>query len=101
LVQLSMRNPHSGWVSKDNLMEFASQVPSLNMQQFEDCLNSEKYKNFIKNDLALASSFSFQDTPSFIIVNSKDGSNPEVLKGAHPFPSFKAIINKKLTEVEK
>ncbi|HEX7207240.1 MAG TPA: DsbA family protein [Nitrososphaeraceae archaeon] len=91
----------SGWVSKDNLMEFASQVPSLNMQQFEDCLDSEKYKNFIKNDLALASSFSFQDSPSFIIVNSKDGSNPGVLKGAHPFPSFKAIIDKKLTEVEK
>src|SRR5918992_1397169 len=33
--------------------------------------------------------------------NLKDGSNPQVLKGAHPFPSFKAIIDKKLIEVEK
>jgi hypothetical protein len=48
----------------------------------------------------LHSSFGFQDTPSFIIVNSKDGSNPEILKGAHPFPSFKTIIDKKITEVE-
>jgi hypothetical protein len=34
-------------------------------------------------------------------MNSKDGSNPEILRGAHPFPSFKAIIDKKLAEVEK
>lgn len=60
----------------------------------------KKYKDLIEIDLALASSFGFQDTPSFVIVNSKDGSNPEILKGAHPFPSFKAIIDKKLTEVE-
>jgi protein-disulfide isomerase len=88
----------SGWVSKDNLKRFASQIAGLNMQQFEACFDNKKYKNFIENDLKLASSFGFQDTPSFIIVNSKDGSNPEILKGAYPFPSFKAIIDKKLKE---
>jgi protein-disulfide isomerase len=90
----------SGWVSNDNLKELASQLSGLNLQQFEECLKNEKYKGFLESDLALASSFGFQDTPSFIIVNSKDGSNPQVLKGAHPFPSFKAIIDKKLIEVE-
>src|ERR687890_1405347 len=90
----------SGWVSNDNLKELASQISGLNIQQFEECLNSEKYKGFVESDLALASSLGFQDTPSFIIVNSKDGSNPQVLKGAHPFPSFKSIIDKKLIEVE-
>jgi protein-disulfide isomerase len=91
----------SGWVSKENLKKFASQIIGLNVQVFEACFDSKKYKEFIENDLALASSFGFQDTPSFVIVNSKDGSNPEILKGAHPFSSFKAIIDKKLTEVEK
>ena len=90
----------SGWVSNDNLKELASQISGLNIQQLEECLKNEKYKSFLESDLALASSFGFQDTPSFIIVNSKDGSNPQVLKGAHPFPSFKAIIDKKLIEVE-
>jgi protein-disulfide isomerase len=71
------------------------------MQQFEACFDSRKYKDFIESDLALASSFGFQDTPSFIIVNSKDGSNPEILKGAYPFPSFKAIIDKKLQKDDK
>jgi protein-disulfide isomerase len=89
----------SGWVSKDNLKMFASQIAGMNMQQFETCFDSKKYKDFIESDLTLGSSFGFQDTPSFIIVNSKDGSNPEILKGAHPFPSFKAIIDKKLEEM--
>ena len=88
----------SGWVSKDNLKKFASQIIGLNMQQFEVCFDSKKYKDFIESDLTLGSLFGFHDTPSFIIVNSKDGSNPEILKGAHPFPSFKAIIDKKLKE---
>jgi len=88
----------SGWVSKDNLKKFASQIIGLNMQQFEVCFDTKKYKDFIESDLTLGSSFGFHDTPSFIIVNSKDGSNPEILEGAHPFPSFKAIIDKKLEE---
>jgi protein-disulfide isomerase len=101
--QLLYRNQKpidSGWVGNDNLKELASQISGLNIRQFEECLKNKKYKGFVESDLALASSFGFQDTPSFIIVNSKDGSNPQVLKGAHPFPSFKAIIDKKLIEVE-
>jgi protein-disulfide isomerase len=50
----------------------------------------------VEEDVALASSLGFQDTPSFVIVNSNDGSNPEVLNGAHPFASFEAIIDKNL-----
>ena len=90
----------SGWVNNDNLKEFASQIIGLDIQKFEECFKDEKYKDFVEKDLALASSFGFQETPSFIIVNSRDGSSPQVLKGAHPFLSFKTIIDKKLTTVE-
>jgi protein-disulfide isomerase len=90
----------SGWVSKENLKKFAVKIPGLDMNKFNSCFDSQKYKSFVEKDVALASSFGFQDTPSFIIVNSKDGSNPEVLKGAHPFPSFKILIDNKLTELE-
>ena len=100
LLYKNQKSIDSGWVGNDNLKELASQISGLNIRQFEECLKNEKYKDFVESDVALASSFGFQDTPSFIIVNSKDGSNPQVLKGAHPFPSFKAIIDKKLIEVE-
>src|ERR671910_2263473 len=43
----SQQTIDSGWVSKDNLKKFASQIPSMDMKQFEECLNSEKYKSFI------------------------------------------------------
>ena len=92
----------SGWVSKDNLKKLAAKIPELDINKFNLCFEGQKYKSFVEQDVALAASlFGFHDTPSFVIVNSKDGSNPEILKGAHPFPSFKAIIDKKLAEVEK
>lgn len=90
----------SGWVSKENLKKFAARISGLDMNKYNSCFDSQKYKSFVEEDVALASSLGFQDTPSFVIVNSKDGSNPEILKGAHPFASFKAIIDKKLREVE-
>lgn len=87
----------SGWVNKENLKKFAPEIPGLDTQEFSSCLNSEKYKTFIQNDIDLALSFGFKETPSFIIVNS-DGSNPEFLHGALPFPSFKVTIDKKLAD---
>ncbi len=41
-------------------------------------------------------SFGFKETPSFVIENS-DGTNPELLAGAQPFPSFESVIDKKMS----
>src|SRR5215204_1850627 len=90
----------SGWVNQENLKKFASKINGLDIEKFNECLDSQKYKEFVQKDIDLGSSFGFQDTPSFVIVNSKDDSDPEILKGAHPFPSFKAIIDEKLLEVQ-
>ena len=32
------------------------------------------------------------------IVKKRDGSDQEVLLGAYPFPSFQAVIDKKISE---
>ena len=90
----------SGWVSKENLKKFASEIPGLDTQVFNSCLDSEKYKTYIQKDIDLALFFGFKETPSFIIVNN-DGSNPEFLQGALPFPSFKVVIDKMLSKFEK
>jgi protein-disulfide isomerase len=90
----------SGWVNQENLKKFAAKLKGLDIEKFNECLDNQKYKEFVERDIDLGSSFGFQDTPSFVIVNSKDGSNHEVLKGAQPFPSFKAIIDKRLSEVQ-
>jgi protein-disulfide isomerase len=85
----------SGWANKDNLKKFASQIPGLDMQKFNSCFDSQKYKPFVESNLALAHSLGFTQTPSFIIVKN-DGSNPQKVEGPQPFPEFKAVIDKEL-----
>jgi protein-disulfide isomerase len=87
----------SGWVNKENLKKFASQIPGLDTLQFDSCFDSEKYKNFVQKDIDLALSFGFKQTPSFVVENS-NGTNPQLLSGALPFQSFKAVIDKKLSK---
>jgi protein-disulfide isomerase len=90
----------SGWVNKENLKNFASQISGLDMDRFVDCLESEKYKEHVQSDLELAKKFKFTESPSFIIINSSGETNPEYLSGAHPFPSFASIIDKKLERLD-
>jgi protein-disulfide isomerase len=85
----------SGWASKDNLKKLASQIPGLNIQKFNSCFDSQKYKSLVENNLALAHSLGFTQTPSFIIVKN-DGANSQQLLGPQPFPEFKAVIDKEL-----
>jgi protein-disulfide isomerase len=86
----------SGWVSKENLKNFALQIPGLDTKHFHCCFDSEKYKSFIQKDIDLALSFGFRETPSFIVENS-NGSDREILSGALPFESFKTVIEKKIS----
>jgi len=90
----------SGWISEDNLKKFASQIPGLKMEQFNSCFDAQTYKEFIDNDVKLAHSQGFFDTPSFIVVGSIDGSDPEIIRGAQPFPAFQSVIEKKLDELK-
>lgn len=88
---------NSGWARADNLKKFASQITGLDIQKFNSCLDSSKYKSFVDKDNAFAISSGFRGTPTFIIEKG-DGSKAETLLGAYPFPSFQAIIDKKLSD---
>lgn len=88
---------NSGWANAENLKKLVSQVSGLDKQKFNSCLDSAKYKSYVDRDNALAISSGFQGTPTFVIVKA-DGSKAERLLGAYPFPSFQAIIDKKLNE---
>ena len=81
-------------MQRETIKEFASEV-RLDRQQFDSCLDSEKYKSHIDKDLALVKECDLHTTPSFLILKSH-GTEMEVLTGAHLFPSFKALIDKKI-----
>src|SRR3989442_12567772 len=83
----------SGWANRANLKKFASDIPGLDTQKFNSCFDSQKNKPIVENNVALAHSLGFTQTPSFIIVKN-DGSNPQKLEGPQPFPEFKFLIDK-------
>jgi protein-disulfide isomerase len=85
----------SGWANRDNLKKFASQIPGLDMQEFNSCFDSQKHKPVVETNVALAHSLGFTQTPSFIIVKN-DGSNPQKIEGPQPFPEFKVLIDREL-----
>jgi predicted DsbA family dithiol-disulfide isomerase len=77
------------------LERFASEISGLEIQKFGSCFDSQKYKSFIENDIALAHSLGFTQSPSFIIVKS-DGSNPQKIEEAQPLSVSKALIGKEI-----
>jgi protein-disulfide isomerase len=86
---------NSGWANANNMKRFATSIPGTNTQEFNSCLDGNKHKPQVESDNVLAISSGFQGTPTFVI-EKKDGSSKETLLGAYPFPSFQAIIDKKL-----
>ena len=96
LLYENQKTIDSGWVNEDNLRRFVSQIPGLNIDQFNSCFDTQKYKGFIDKDIELANAQGFFDTPSFIIANSVDGSDPEIIRGAQPFSAFQSVIDRKL-----
>jgi hypothetical protein len=65
---------------QDGLMKRTSgssrlKYPGLNIEQFNSCFDTQKYKEYIDKNVELANSIGFFDTPNFIIVQSIDGSD--------------------------
>ena len=78
------------------MRKYVSQIPGLNIEQFNSCFDTQKYRDFIDKDIELANAQGFFDTPSFIVVNSVGGSDPEIITGAQPYPAFQSVIDRKL-----
>jgi protein-disulfide isomerase len=58
---------------------------SLDAQKFNDCLDSGKYEQAVKDDFEVGSKAGVAGTPSFFI-------NGMLVRGAQPFEQFKAVI---------
>ena len=52
---------------KDNLKKTASRIPGLDFRAFRSCLDDEKYRSRVDDDLAEGSLVGLRGTPSFII----------------------------------
>ncbi len=79
---------NEGAFSRDKLKGFAGEL-GLNQTDFDGCLDSGKYIQAVKDDTDYAKTAGVDSTPSTFV-------NGELVKGAVPFASFKALIESKL-----
>jgi|SRR3989344_430795 len=75
-------------LSIDSLKQWAKDL-SLDTTKFNNCLDSGKYANEVKNDLNDATSSGGQGTPYFLVGNTQ-------LSGAYPFSAFQQAIEAQL-----
>ena len=71
----------SGWANRDGLNSFASSL-NMNMDEFNDCMDSSKYKIRVKANYNEAVKQGAQATPTFIIISS-DGTTKNLLEHNH------------------
>jgi len=67
---------------------------NLNLNQFNECLDSKKYEESVKNDLNDGQGLGITGTPTFFIGNEEKGY--EKVVGAESFSVFKQVIDSKL-----
>lgn len=83
-------------LTKDDLYKIASDL-GLNSGTFRSCLDTEKYKDEVKKDLADAQKIGATGTPTFFIGKSADKEIVgEKLVGAQPYSVFQSIIDELL-----
>ena len=81
---------NSGWANSDRLKAFAFNL-DLNMDEFDECLDSNKYKQRVEFNANKAKSGGANSTPTFVIVNS-EGVQKKIV-GAQPYSVFEAALN--------
>ena len=81
------------FINQDQLSDsvfglWASQL-NLNINEFNDCFNSEKYTQEVQKDFNDGQSYGVSGTPTFFI-------NGKRLVGAQPYSAFKTLIDQEL-----
>jgi protein-disulfide isomerase len=85
--------PDSGWADRDRLNSFASSL-DMNMDEFNDCMDSSKYKIRVKTNYNEGVKNGATQTPTFILISS-DGATKK-LAGSQPYSVFAATIESML-----
>ena len=85
--------PDSGWADRDRLNSFAFSL-DMNIDEFNECMDSSKYKKRVKANYDEAVRNGANSTPTFILI-SQDGVT-EKFAGAQPYSVFSATIESML-----
>lgn len=84
------KGENQGTFAKANLKKFAADI-GLNTTQFNNCLDTDKYKDAAEKDTAAGRDAGVNGTPTTFI-------NGRVVNGAQPLENFTKIIEEELTK---
>lgn len=84
----NQQGENEGAFSKDNLKSFARAL-GLNAQQFDSCLDGDKYTEAVRRDTEEGRGAGVSGTPGTFI-------NGRLIQGAVPFAQFQAVIEEEL-----
>jgi len=93
ILYIFQEGENSGWADRDRLNSFAFSL-DMNMDEFNDCMDSSKYQKRVKANYDEAVKNDVQSTPTFIII-SEDGKKKQ-FSGAQPYSVFSATIESML-----
>ncbi len=83
-----------------DLKKYAREVNVSSPEKFDKCLDSEKFRELVEQDISDGSKLGISGTPGFLVgvFNPKTGEiKGEVLSGAQPYNEFKKILDKYLS----
>jgi protein-disulfide isomerase len=89
-VYKNSQGENTGWVTKDNLKQFANNIRVPDLMRFSDCVESDKYNTIVNENDSLGKNIGLTSTPTFIFYN---GTTPVAVQGAQPYELFEQIIN--------
>ena len=72
----------------------ASKINGIDVDLFNECLDSKKHEQRVKDNKKIATDAGARSTPSFIVI-APDGT-AESITGAQPYGAFKAVIDNML-----
>lgn len=85
---------NDGWARGEKLKDLASKLPGLDMTKFNECVDSGKYENKVKENKNVAIRNGATSTPTFLIVGP--GNSGTMIGGAQPYSTFQSVIEEKL-----
>jgi predicted DsbA family dithiol-disulfide isomerase len=82
---------NDGWANSENLKLLVSEINGLDADSFDECLDSKKYEQRVKDNKNIASDAGARSTPTFILIPQK--GQAEMIIGAQPYGIFEAVID--------
>ena len=87
------KGENTGWITKNNLEQFANNIKIGNINQFSRCVESGKYAGVVADNTNLAKVTGITITPSFVILGH--GNQPPLkIVGVQPYSVLENAINR-------